>query len=425
MTKPIKQTNKSSSSQSSTQTSRQSSNNDNKKEIDVIPDEFVKVIYDLINDILYTFPEFKDKLHIDLYNIKESKDENSIKHVYEHIKTVFPERFFDILYKNEEMFGSSSEINTEFLPGIDFKELWQDNISEKTKETIWKYLQVILFSVIGKVNSEDSFGDTAKLFEAINQNELKGKLEETMNNLQNMMDSSNNPVIDVSGVDHLPNPEDIQDHINGLLDGKLGKLAKEIAAETADELNFDTENANSVNDVFKNLFKDPTKLMGLVKNVGGKLDNKIKSGEIKESEIMQEASDLLTKMKDMPGMGDIQSMLKKMGMGGMGGMGGIPGMGGMGGKMDLGAMGNALNQNLKKSQMKERMLQKSQQRREEKEKEQQRLQQLASQPIPKPLTESEIEELVFSIEGETPEKTMRCKQENKSNKKKKKKGKNK
>ena len=406
--KPINRTKK-----TSTQSTNNDNNHDNKKEIDIIPDEFVKVIYDLINDILYTFPEFKDKLHIDLYNIKESKDENSIKNVYEHIKKVFPERFFDILYKNEEIFCLSSEINTEFLPGIDFKELWADNISENTKETIWKYLQVILFSVIGNVNTEDSFGDTAKLFEAINQNELKSKLEETMNNLQNMMDSSNNPVIDVSGVDHLPNPDDIQDHINGLLDGKLGKLAKEIAAETADELNFDTENATSVNDVFKNLFKDPTKLMGLVKNVGGKLDNKIKSGEIKESELMQEASDLLTKMKDMPGMGDIQSMLKKMGMGGMSG------------KMDLGAMGNALNQNLKKSQMKERMLQKSQQRREEKEKEQQRLQQLASQPIAKPLTESEIEELVFSIEGETPEKSMRGKQENKSNKKKKKKGKNK
>ena len=139
-----------------------------------------------------------------------------------------------------------------------------------------------------------------------------------MENLQNMMDGSN-PIIDVSGIDHLPNPDDIQDHINGLLDGKLGSLAKEIAAETAEELNFDAENATSVNDVFKNLLKNPTKLMGLVKNVGGKLDNKIKSGEIKESELMQEASDLLSKMKDMPGMGDIQSMLKKMGMGGLGG----------------------------------------------------------------------------------------------------------
>ena len=96
-------------------------------DIDKITDEFIKVVYDLINDILYTFPEFKDKLHIDLYNIKESKDENSIKNVYEHIKSLFPERFFDILYKNEEIFDSSSEINTEFLPGIEFKELWKGN----------------------------------------------------------------------------------------------------------------------------------------------------------------------------------------------------------------------------------------------------------------------------------------------------------
>ena len=385
------------------------SNNDTNS--DTIPEEFVKVIYDLINDILFTFPEIREKIHIDLYNIKESKDENSIRNVYEHIKTVFPERFFDILYKNEEMF-SSDEINTEFLPGIDFKELWKADISEKTKDVLWKYLQIILFSVIGKVKSEDSFGDTSKLFEAINQEELKGKLEETMENLQNMMDGSN-PIIDVSGIDHLPNPDDIQDHINGLLDGKLGSLAKEIAAETAAELNIDSENATSVNDVFKNLLKNPTKLMGLVKNVGGKLDSKIKSGEIKESELMQEASDLLSKMKDMPGMGDIQSMLKKMGMGGQGG------------KVNLGAMSNALNQNLKRAQFKEKILKKGEQKREQFEQRQREKELLAQMPPIKPLTEAELEELVFSIEGDKPEKTMRTEGENKSNKKKKKKKKNK
>lgn len=375
-----------------------------------IPEEFIKVIYDLTNDILFTFPEFKEKLHIDLHNIKESRDETSIKNVYNHIKTVFPERFFDILYKNEDIY-SNQEINTEFLPGIDFKELWKEEISNNTKDTIWKYLQVLLFSVIGKVNSGDSFGDTSKLFEAINEDELKDKLKETMGNLQNMMDGSD-PIIDVSGVDQLPNPEDIQDHINGLLDGKLGNLAKEIAAETAEDLNIDMENATSVNDVFKNLFKNPGKLMNLVKNVGGKLDNKIKSGEIKESELMAEASDLLSKMKDMPGMGDIQSMLKKMGMGGTGG-----------GKMNLGAMSNMLNQNLKSAELREKMKNNSMKKGEQQKKEREiEAHRLANLPPQQELTESELEQLVFSIEGETPEKTMRT--TNKKNKKKKK-GKNK
>jgi hypothetical protein len=263
--------------------SKSSDNNDThihetSQESAEITEELVKVIYDLINDILFTFPEFKDGLNLDLHNIKETRDEDSIRAVYEHIKTVFPERFFDILYKNEDMF-IKDEINTEFLPGIDFKDLWKIDISDNTKETIWKYLQIILFSVIGKVNSQDSFGDTAKLFEAINEDDLKNKLEEAMSNLQNMMDDG---PIDVSGInlDQLPKPDDIQDHISGLLDGKLGKLAKEIAAETAEELNIDAGNATSVNEVFQNLFKNPGKLMNLVQNVGGKLDSKIKSGEI-------------------------------------------------------------------------------------------------------------------------------------------------
>jgi len=403
--------------------SKPSKETDNSTEI---TEDFVKVIYDLINDILFAFPEFKQGLHLDLHNIKETRDEDSIRSVYEHIKLVFPERFFDILYKNEDMF-SKEEINTEFLPGIDFKDLWKADISNSTKETIWRYLQIILFSVIGKVNSQESFGEAAKLFEAINEDELKQKLEETMNNLQNMM--GDNGPIDVSGInlDQLPNPDDIQDHLSGILDGKLGKLAKEIAAETAAELNIDAENATSINDVFQNLFKNPGKLMSLVQNVGSKLDSKIKSGEIKESEIMQEASQLLSKMKDIPGMGDIQSMMKKMGLGRRGGGGGGEGgggggldelanlgqmmanMGGLGGgKLNLGAMSNALNQNMKKMETREKLVQrakdKSAQRKIEMKTEAERLSVL---PDMKPLTDNELEELVFSIEGEKPEKSMR------------------
>jgi len=430
-----------------------SSDNVDTQEPQEITEELVKVIYDLINDILFTFPEFKEGLNLDLHNIKETRDEDSIQTVFEHIKKVFPERFFDILYKNEEMFVKD-EINTEFLPGIDFKDLWKTDISDNTKDTIWKYLQIILFSVIGKINSQDSFGDTAKLFEAINEDDLKNKLEEAMSNLQNMMDDS---PIDVSGInlDQLPKPDDIQGHISGLLDGKLGKLAKEIAAETAEELNIDAENATSVNEVFQNLFKNPGKLMSLVQNVGGKLDSKIKSGEIKESELMQEAGELLGKMKDMPGMGDIQSMLSKMGGsgGGMGdmsglmanmskamgsnGQGGGGGMGDMaemmanmgglmgGGKLNMGAMTNALNQNMKKAENREAMMQRANQKSIQKKLEMAQEQaRLANLPPVKPLTEDELEQMIFSIEGEKPEKSMRTDIPVKSsNKKKKKKGK--
>jgi hypothetical protein len=148
----------------------------------------------------------------------------------------------------------------------------------------------------------------------------------------------------------MPNANDIQDHITGMLEGKLGKLAKEIAEETAEGLNMDMENVTDVKDVFQRLIKNPTKLMGLVKSVGDKLDTRIKSGEIKESELIAEASELMNKMKDMPGMGNIQSMLNKMGMGNLGGMGG---------KVNTGAMEAQLNKRMKMAHMKERMKAKS------------------------------------------------------------------
>ena len=105
--------------------------------------------------------------------------------------------------------------------------------------------------------------------------------------------------------------------------------------------------------VFQQLLKNPGKLSGIIKTVGSKLDSKLKSGELKESEIMQEASELMSKMKSMPGMNNLASMLSKMGMNVPGGMGG-------GSKVNFGAMQSQLNKNLKQAQMRERLLKKVQ-----------------------------------------------------------------
>ena len=75
------------------------------------------------------------------------------------------------------MFKENSTLDTEFLPHIHFKTLWKLDISQKTRETIWKYLQLILFCIIGTIENREAFGDTAKLFEAINADDFKDKLQ--------------------------------------------------------------------------------------------------------------------------------------------------------------------------------------------------------------------------------------------------------
>jgi hypothetical protein len=339
------------------------------KEESKIPDEFSKVIKDLIRDIKVTFPEvcpligkwWKDETEFNYIDSEaertkafEESQQAGIKFLFTFCQKKFPPRFFEILYQNDEMFKEDSDIDTEFLPHVHFKNLWQFDITQKTRDTIWKYLQLILFSIVGSLENREAFGDSAKLFEAINGDDFKNKLEETLSQMQGLFDSnfSSAATGDENNNDSskmpqgMPNADDIHEHINGMLDGQLGKLAKEIAEETAASLNIDMENVTDMKDVFSNLVKNPTKLMGLVKNVGDKLDSRIKSGEIKESELISEATDIMNKMKGMPGMDNIQSMLSKMG---------IPGLGGKGAKMNMGAMEAQMNKNLKAAQMRERM----------------------------------------------------------------------
>ena len=331
-----------------------------------IPNEFKKIIIDMTKDILISFPEQEQHLHKELKNLvfETDKDglEHSLNYVFIFCKTKYPAKFFDILYQNNTIFESDE---SEFLPGIHFKTLWKENISDKTRETLWKYLQLVLFTIVSSISDGNSFGDTAKLFEAVNEKEFKSKLEETIAQMQTLFGEDKGTEGDDGGeskgqgkdgeaektginLDDLPNPSDIHEHVSNMMNGKLGKLAREIAEETAAELDINMENAESINDVFKRLIHNPTKLLGLVKNVGSKLDQKIKAGDMKESELLEEASEMMKKMKNMPGIGDLQSMLSKMGMNAGKGSG----------KVNVDAMQSSLNQRLKESKNRERLLKK-------------------------------------------------------------------
>ena len=98
----------------------------------------------------------------------------------------------------------------------------------------------------------------------------------------------------------MPNANNIQEHLKGIFDGKIGKLAKEMAEEISDDFKdiFEGENPNinSTQDVLKELMKNPKKIMDLMKKVGGKLDSKMKNGDVSREELMKEASEMMGKM---------------------------------------------------------------------------------------------------------------------------------
>jgi hypothetical protein len=418
-----------------------------------VPSNLRSIITDFTTDLSIVFPEYAF-----MWSKWSAATDAEYEKLHAHCLAIYPERFFDILYTNVDIFKSDSKAEVSFLPDVNFRLLFNcEGVSEKTKTSIWKYLQLILFTVIGSVNDSKRFGDAANIFEAMDENELHKKMAETMESvsdffknmesdedtafgegsnegfgkdeaeafaegfgkadadvsvdeLSNVMsdilegfskmgytagtpscdanegtpsaDTEGTPSADTEGTPStdnegfaganegkakkpgfkLPNPEILKEHLKTLLDGKLGKLAKEFTDEFTNDLKgfFDEEdeaNMKSSKDVLAKLIKDPKKMVLILKKITTKLQDKMKRGDISQEELMAEMSGLMEKMKDMGGGAEFADMLK--------GLAGTPfmkmfekGLGGMGGKIDM----NKLNQMTKQSGMKERLRKKMEQK---------------------------------------------------------------
>lgn len=357
-----------------------SASNENTEIDPKMPENFRSIIVDFINDLSLTFPEYSFLWC--KWSSPDTTDEE-LNTLFNYFLSVFPERFFDILYQNEEMFLPTSDTNTCFLPNVDFKLLFNcDNVSDKTQKIMWKYLQLILFTILGSIKNKNNFGETMSLFDGVDENDLQSKLQETIENMSdfftnlemnekeetettaenNTEQSSSTPSPSSSSPNdtfnfnfeniknNMPNPEELHEHLKGLFDGKIGKLAKELAEEISQDitgiLGDDITNVNSTQDVLKKMMKNPKKMMDLVKTVGNKLNKKMESGEISQEELMKEASDIFGKMKGMGGNDQFTEIFKNLAK---------QMNGGKNSKLDLNAMSNMMKLNSTKEKMKEKL----------------------------------------------------------------------
>ena len=333
----------------------------------VIPENFEKVITDMCADLATTFPEYASLWskwsQESLQSMEPAARTQEIQYLFEYCVSVYPERFFDILYKNMDMFRPDSAIPTCFLPAVDFKTLFMcEGVSETTHNVMWNYLQLVLFNVLGSVNDKSKFGESKNLFDGIDEGDLLTKLTETMQNMTSFFQGMQGPSttdasdeedeeednnddatadskkkeskkesksesdreeIPLGGGFKMPNLDELHGHLKGLFDGKIGALAKELAEEISGDLTSllgeDGKDIRSTQDMIQKLMKNPAKISGLIQTIGDKLKKKMSSGEVSQEELMKEATDLLNKMKSMGGgmgggMDPFKEMFKNMGV---------------------------------------------------------------------------------------------------------------
>jgi hypothetical protein len=351
-----------------------------------VPDNFQKIVTDMCADLTRTFPEYASAwakwLPDNMSSMSPEEQQQEIQYVFEYCLTVFPERFFDILYKNEDLFKPENTMNTKFLPGVEFKALFQcEGVSENTCSVMWNYLQLILFTILGSVQDKKRFGETGNIFDGIDESDLFAKLSDTMNNMSSFFQNMGTEEEDAEGEDNntstktqgktddesdrqeiplppqtgpggMPNIKEIHEHLKGLFDGKIGALAKELAEDITGDfssiLGEDAKDIKSTQDVIQQLMRNPAKISQLIKTIGDKLKTKLSSGEVSQDELMKEATELLGKMKDMGGgMDQFKDLFKNMGVP-------MP----KNAKIDVNALSRMTNQQSTRERLKKRMEQK-------------------------------------------------------------------
>lgn len=378
----------------------------------------IKVISDFCNDLSITFPEYS---YLWKKYTEPTITEKEMTDLVVHLVNVYPERFFDIIYQNDDIFKPESDVNVYFLPNVNFKLLYNcENVSENTKKTIWNYLKLVLILIINSVKDKNEFGDAMNMFDGVDENDLHEKLEETMNDisefLSNAFDSGedgqpsqnekddqgeyddsdgegekesvectedaedtedmedgiknifkNIPKLGKSfkGMDFeklrekMPKPEEIHEHLKTLFDGKIGKLAKELSEELSNDI------AGILGEGDGNIKSTKDALQKLIKNPKIMMDliksvgSKIEK-KVKSGEVSQE--ELIKEASEIFG--------KMKGMDDEDGFGDIlkkvakqmGGMGGLGGntRFNTGALNNMMKKNSMKEKLREKMEKKRQ-----------------------------------------------------------------
>ena len=252
---------------------------------------FRKLVDDFVCDMKIAFPEYKPliKRWYKGPNLTTDYAMTDYDNLFKVCRDIYKPHYKNILYKSDEIFSDKS-LNTEFLPGISFAYIWSCNdLTENNREMIWNYLQMMSIAVVDVENEENSFQH--KLNETIEN------LKDTFNNLNLKKDDESQ---DNEGIQENQEFNALKDDVfEGFLNTKLADIAKEIADDSLKNKKGNVEN----------IFQDPSQLMNMVRTVTNKLDAKLKSGDVTQDELLAEASSMMSKIKNIPGLNDV---VKKM-----------------------------------------------------------------------------------------------------------------
>jgi len=321
------------------------------------PQEFFNVMRDFVADLKRTFPELEPTIHkwwkepSDFDHIADEVERDaafnaaravSVQFLFNFCKNKYPGHLMQLMNQSESLF---SDGDSEFLPHICFKQLWNmEDISTNIKEAMWKYMQLILFSIIQSATDTTTGAESSEKAAPNNnmEDDILREFRESMTGLgadgmtQFFENARRRAESECAAEGDLKKTAgSAASQMESMLGngGKLGKLAHTLAENTLENLNID-ETA-SPNDQMKALFSNSNLMKNLISEGATSIENMMKSGDLTSEDLMAEVTGLMSgfgKMTksagsgdeddddesdssapSMPGMADLMKMMQMMG----------------------------------------------------------------------------------------------------------------
>lgn len=266
-----------------------------------IHNQCLSVFKSFINDIIKVYPEYQDTIHetygsilsIDSCTIE---DNELLKEFLERVHKLNKK----ITNKDESLFTEDSLI----LTNISSKEMWDQKISYKTKETIWKYLQTFCLLALNHQSNQELQTALSSLNDNKTIEITDKKIASDVKKIKKMSENIKEPIAEDMSTNEEPAPESTNEtnpfsDMDNLLNGsEIGKIAKEVS-ETLDIESMLGGDSGNPMEMFQKLMSGDAmgKIMGTIHNV---VNDKVESGQLNENTMKNEAEGMYKNMGNNP-----------------------------------------------------------------------------------------------------------------------------
>ena len=274
-----------------------------------IEKQVFQIFSSFIQDLTLTFPEIKNCLYRNYQDcILALNNENPILQDYPKIIS-----FLEKIQEYEKMIENKDpqffKLEIEFLEEISFQRLWEKQITDSNRATLWKYLQTFTIININLKSSKELKNalDSIKEKDKLEKSDITDKsVAKDLKKLKKLSEEVQQEETENE------NENELEEMLNGFMNSGIGDIAKEVAESMNinDIFGNVDENSNPM-DIMQQML-NPEKMGQIFKNIGSVMEQKKQSGDISEDMLKKDAEKMYGSMANNPMFSGMMDSMNSM-----------------------------------------------------------------------------------------------------------------